>query len=66
MVQKSVSGIGIDLVKPMYSNVVVCGGTSRLKEFAERVRHELKSQVPPTVEVRKRRRIDLNNFKTSE
>eukprot|EP00035_Acanthoeca_spectabilis_P039315 m.61128 g.61128 ORF g.61128 m.61128 type:complete len:121 (-) comp9542_c0_seq2:1113-1475(-) len=51
MVEKSVSALGMDLVKPMYSNVVLAGGSSLLTGLPERVRTELKALVPPTVNV---------------
>eukprot|EP00038_Savillea_parva_P019171 m.26680 g.26680 ORF g.26680 m.26680 type:complete len:496 (+) comp4337_c0_seq1:141-1628(+) len=51
MVEKSVSALGIDLVKAMYANVVLAGGTSMLTGMAERVRGELSAMVPGTVEV---------------
>lgn len=51
MVEQTVSAVAMDLVKPLYRNVMLSGGTTMLTGFAERFRTELDSKTPPGITV---------------
>lgn len=51
MVQQTAEAVAMDLVKPLYANVLLSGGTTMLTGIVHRLEEELKAIVPPTVTV---------------
>jgi len=51
MVMQTVGAVAMDLVKPLYSNVLLSGGTTMLTGFTHRLEEEIKQRVPGTVPV---------------
>eukprot|EP00053_Salpingoeca_punica_P004509 m.49475 g.49475 ORF g.49475 m.49475 type:complete len:514 (+) comp12826_c1_seq1:2177-3718(+) len=49
MVMETIKACPIDLVKEMYGNIVLSGGTTLLEGFADRLRHDLREIAPPSV-----------------
>ena len=59
MVQQTIAAVAIDLVAPLYSNVVLAGGTTMLPGFGERLKHDLSqgASVPVTVATPQQRHV---------
>eukprot|EP00055_Hartaetosiga_balthica_P011943 m.56137 g.56137 ORF g.56137 m.56137 type:complete len:508 (+) comp7785_c0_seq1:161-1684(+) len=51
MVQESIKSIPIDLKRDMYANIALSGGTTLLRGFADRLRKELRTITPDSVEI---------------
>lgn len=51
MVAKSAMEAGVDLVRPLFMNVVIAGGTSMLQGLDMRLKEELVKLAPPGVEI---------------
>jgi centractin len=51
MVMDTIKALDIDLIRPMYANIVLAGGTTLLPGFADRLRHELHRTAPSSVVV---------------
>eukprot|EP00056_Hartaetosiga_gracilis_P021660 m.25623 g.25623 ORF g.25623 m.25623 type:complete len:510 (-) comp9199_c0_seq2:67-1596(-) len=51
MVQESIKSIPIDLKREMYGSIVLSGGTTLLKGFADRLQKELRTITPNSVEI---------------
>jgi centractin len=51
MVAETIKAVPIDLVRQMYGNIVVAGGTSLCKGFSGRLRNELNLLAPRSVEI---------------